>query len=666
MRLARGALAVLMAGLMLGLAVSHGPVVRAAGAMPTPIEPPFLAERVAKGDLPPIASRLPETPSIVDFKPPESPGQYGGTLTMLMSRVKDVRMMVVYGYARLVAWTADFHLVPDIAEKVIVKDGRQFTFVLRKGHRWSDGEPFTAEDFRYWWDDIANNRELSPMGPPVEMLVHGKPPKFEVIDKRTVRYTWDQPNPDFLPALAGASPLFIYAPAHYLKRFHKKYTDPALLAQRVKRSGQRNWAALHNRRDAQYRNDNPALPTLQPWIIETRPPSQRFVFVRNPYFYRIDRNGRQLPYIDRVVIDVADSKIVPAKTAAGEATLQARDLHFNDYTFLKRGEKMHGYHVLLWRTIKGSQVAIYPNLNVDDPAWQRLFRDVRFRRALSLAINRHEINQVIYFGLASEGANTVLEGSPLYRPEYQKAWSTFDLAKANALLDEVGLTRRDDRGVRLLPDGRPAELVIETAGEDTEQTDVLQLIYDSWLAAGIKLHIRPSQRELFRNRIFAGETMMSVWTGLENGLPTPTMSPGELAPTSQQQLQWPKWGQFFETDGRVGEGPADPKAVELLNLYREWRLATTEKARAAIWQHMLQIWADQVYTIGTVAGVPQPVVVNDHLRNVPTKGVYNWDPGAFFGIYRPDTFWYDTSSASKAAENKATNDRARAGAPMAR
>ena len=641
-----------LARIVLGVLALAGPYACGAGAAiaaPKPIEPPSLEARVEKGELPSIMQRLPDTPSVVDFRVPGgSPGQYGGELSMLMSRVKDVRMMVVYGYARLIAWTPDFRLVPDIAEKVQVKDGRQFTFVLREGHRWSDGEPFTAEDFRYWWDDIANNRELSPMGPPAELLVHGKAPKFEVIDDRTVRYTWDEPNPDFLPALAGAAPLYIYGPAHYLKRFHEKYADPTLLAERVARAGQRNWAALHNRRDSQYRNDNPALPSLEPWIVQTRPPSQRFVFVRNPYYYRIDRNGRQLPYIDRVIVDIADPKIVPAKTAAGETGLQARGLHFNDYTFLKRGEKMHHYRVLLWRTTKGSQVAIYPNLNVADPVWRRLFRDVRFRRALSLAINRHEINQVVYFGLGVESANTALSGSPLYRPEFQKAWTTFDLAKANELLDQMGLTKRDDRGVRLLPDGRPAEIIVETAGEDTEQSDVLELIYDSWLAVGIKLHIRPSQRELFRNRIFSGETMMSVWNGLENGLPTAAMTPAELAPTSQQQLQWPKWGQFFETDGRVGEGPDDPQAVELLNLYRQWRAATTDAARGAIWHRMLQIQADQVYSIGIVASVPQPVVANAQLRNVPSTGVYNWEPGAFFGIYRPDTFWYDASAQAKA------------------
>lgn len=618
------------------------------------IEPPFLVERVARRELMPVAYRLPDPPAVAAFDRPDMvPGQYGGQLRILMSRANDVRMMVVYGYARLVTWTHDFRLVPDIAEKVDVKDDRIFTFTLREGHRWSDGELFTAEDFRYWWEDVANNPQLSPLGPPVEMKVRGNLPVFEVLNERTVRFRWDAPNPDFLPALAGAAPLYIYRPAHYLKRFHARYTDPARLAERVARAKQRNWAALHNRLDSQYRNDNPSMPTLQPWVIQTRPPAQRFVFNRNPYFHRVDGYGRQLPYIDQIIMNIADAKIVPAKTGAGEADLQARGLNFSDYTFLKRGEKMHGFRVLLWHTAKGSQFALYPNLNSRDPVWQTLFRDARVRQALSLAVDRHEINQAVYFGLAAKGGDTVLAASPLHRPEYQQAWAQFDLARANALLDAVRLTRRSSGGIRLLPDGRPMEIVVETAGEDTQQIDVLELIRDSWLRIGIKLHSRPSQRELFRNRIFSGDTIMSVWTGLENGLPNPDMSPAELAPTSQQQLQWPKWGQHFETGGHAGEPPADLHAIELLELYRAWRATASTDERRRIWHRMLALRAEQVFTIGIVAGVPQPVVVSTALRNVPAVGVYNWEPGAFFGIWRPDLFWFAEKPAAATPPQRA-------------
>ena len=190
------------------------------------------------------------------------------------------------------------------------------------------------------------------------------------------------------------------------------------------------------------------------------------------------------------------------------------------------------------------------------------------------------------------------------------------------------------------------EVVVETSGEDTEQTDVLELIHDSWLAAGIKLFTRPSQREVFRNRIFTGDTLISVWSGLLNALPTPDTTPEELAPTSQHQLQWPKWGQYYQSSGTVGEPPALPAATELLGLYRAWRFSTDREARGKIWHRMLDIYTDQVFSIGVVAAVPQPVVVSDTLRNVPKVGVYNWSPGAHFGIYRPDTFWFTEEESS--------------------
>jgi len=520
-----------------------------------------------------------------------------------------------------------------------VEKGRVFTFKLRAGHRWSDGRPFTSEDFRYYWEDIANDKDLAPFGPPQVLLVEGKPPRFEVLDKYTVRYTWAKPNPFFLPALAGARPQPIFAPAHYLKQFHARYTDPAKLAALAKEEGQRNWAAVHIRRFRPYKNNNPDLPSLQPWINTTFPPAQRFVFVRNPYFHRIDEQGRQLPYINRVLMNIADGKLIAAKTGAGESDLQARNLSFNDYAFLRQNAQRVGIRVLLWKTTKGAHLALYPNLNVSDPQLRRLVRDVRFRRALSLAIDRDEINDVNYFGLAHPGNDTVVVDGPLYKPEYQQRWAQFDLDRANALLDEAGLNQRNSEGVRLLPDGKPLEIIVETAGEDTEQTDVLELIADSWSKVGIKLFSKPLQREVFRNRIYSGQTLMSIWGGLENGLPTADMSPHELAPTAQDQLQWPKWGQYVETDGHAGEPPDLPAAQELARLNAEWTASADHAVREQIWTRMLTIRMNQMYTIGLVSGVPQPVVINKRLHNVPEKGIYNWDPGAHFGVYMPDTFW---------------------------
>jgi len=193
------------------------------------------------------------------------------------------------------------------------------------------------------------------------------------------------------------------------------------------------------------------------------------------------------------------------------------------------------------------------------------------------------------------------------------------------------------------------EIVVETAGEDTEQSDVLELVHDTWRKIGIKLYTRPSQREVFRNRIFAGETLVSIWSGHENGLPTGATIPDEFAPTSQQQFQWPRWGQHYQTKGKVGQAPDLPDARELLRLNHAWVDAETAAERETIWHEMLEINTGNVFSIGLIAGALQPVVINDRLRNVPEKGVYNWNPGAHFGVYRPDLFWLDDpkSSASR-------------------
>lgn len=566
-------------------------------------------------------------------------GEPGGDVRMLVASSRDTRLLVVYGYARLVGYDRELNLVPDILNAVEVEDGRIFTLRLREGHRWSDGAPFTTEDFRYYWEDVANNEKLSPFGPPVELLVEGESPTVEFLDPLTVRYSWSTPNPFFLPALAGATPLFIYRPAHYLKQFHGAYADPAELQRLVRQNDARDWAQLHGRRDQMYRLDNPDLPTLQPWMIRTRPPASRFIAERNPYYHRVDATGQQLPYLDRVILEVVDSSLIPVKTGAGETDLQARGLVFSDYTFLKTSEPHSHLKTLLWRSGRGAHLALYPNLNAKDAVWRALFRDVRFRRALSLGINRGDINKTFYFGLGITGNNSVLPESPLYEPEYRYDWAVYDPKQANRLLDEIGLTARDAEGVRLLPDGRPMDLVIELADQDTEQSDVLQLVEEFWLALGIRVYTKPSQREVLRNRIFAGSTLMTMWFGLENGIPTADMSPWEFAPTSQQQYQWPKWGQYFETQGEAGVPPDLPEAERLLALYGDWRLATSTEQRKEIWRQMLEINAQQVYSIGLIAGVPQPIAARPDLHNLPEEAIYNWEPGAQLGIYRPDTFW---------------------------
>jgi peptide/nickel transport system substrate-binding protein len=247
----------------------------------------------------------------------------------------------------------------------------------------------------------------------------------------------------------------------------------------------------------------------------------------------------------------------------------------------------------------------------------------------------------VFYGLAKESADTVLPESPLFRREFAEAWAAHDPGRANALLDEAGLDARDEDGFRMLPDGRTASITVETAGESTLETDVLELVTDHWRAIGIPLFIRTSQRDVFQSRALGGQIMMSLWSGIDNGVPTAEMSPHQLAPTVEDQLQWPLWGSHYASDGQVGEAPDLPEAVELVSLLTDWRSAGEHQARAHIWDAMLSLYTDQVFSIGIVNATLQPVLASTRLRNLPPTGLYGFDPTSYLGVYMPDTFWLE-------------------------
>ena len=611
-------------------------------AAPVAVESTLLTERVAAGELPPVEKRIPKEPLVVDLAAKgREHGVQGGTLRTMVSRSKDIRQMVVFGYSRLLIYDDQYSLGPDILAGVDVAEDRTFTLRLREGHRWSDGHPFTSADFQYWWEDVANDPELSPSGPPQFMFVDGELPTVTFPDETTVVYEWTKPNPFFLPLLAQARPPFIFRPRHYLEQYHKDYADADKLARAVRDEKVRSWNSLHNQLDNMYKFNNPDLPTLQPWMTSPDSSKNRPVFVRNPYYHRLDSKGVQLPYIDKVEMSVVGGGLIAAKSNAGEADLQARGLDFSDMSILKKGEIDGGnYRVLLWSNGTASQIAIYPNLNVDDPTWRTVLRDVRFRRALSMGINRSMINRALYFGLGVEGGMSSLSASPLHDAKNQAAWSQFDIEHANRLLDEMGLTKKQGNGIRLLPDGRPLRLVIETAGERKEVENALQIIRDTWRALGVEMVMRPLDRDNLRMAVYSGATMASVWFGWDNGLPTADTSPEYLAPTQQEFFAWPKWGQYYQTGGKAGEEPDMEVAKQLMSYSEQWVTAGSEEERTKLWKQMLDIHADQVFGIGVVAETPQPVVVSKRLRNVPEKVMWAWQPGSQFGVHRPDEFYF--------------------------
>ena len=274
-------------------------------------ETAYFKQQVESGALPAIDKRLPEQPLVVDLGAKgRSVGKQGGTLRTMVSRTKDVRQMVVYGYSRLVGYDEDYNLIPDILLRFEVEDNRKYTLHLRPGHRWSDGHLFTSADFEYWWNEVANNPDLSPSGPPVLLQVDGESPTVTFPDEHTVVYEWSKANPRFLPLLAQARPPFIYRPRHYLEQFHDKFAEAEHLKKAVQKKRVRSWSSLHSKLDNMYKFDNYALPTLHPWIATEESVKSQRVFSRNPYYHRVDETGTQLPYIDKVCLlytsDAAD------------------------------------------------------------------------------------------------------------------------------------------------------------------------------------------------------------------------------------------------------------------------------------------------------------------------------------------------------------------------
>jgi peptide/nickel transport system substrate-binding protein len=337
-----------------------------------------------------------------------------------------------------------------------------------------------------------------------------------------------------------------------------------------------------------------------------------------------------------------------AKANAGEADLLFRGLTMADIPILREGEAANGYKTLLWPYARGSEIALYPNLNTEDPVWRALNRDVRFRRALSLGIDRKTLNNALLFGLGKEGNNTIMEESSLFSPELRTKYASYDPAQASRLLDEIGLTKRNGAGIRLLPDGRELEIIVETDGEAGFIVDGLTLITEFWREIGIGLFVKPQERTILRKRAYSGQSIMVAAQGLDLAVPTPSMAPTELVPMMQTFYSWPKWGQHVETKGQNGEPCNLPEAQRLLALHERWMSTGDDRIQEEVWREILANHAENQWSIGTVAGALQPVVIKSGLANVPKRALYSWQPTATLGVYRVDEFFWDKTPAGEA------------------
>ena len=586
-------------------------------------EAPMLAELVKQGKLPPLEKRLPEEPAVVE--PLEEVGQYGGKMRVAFTGAGEASEILIQGLL-----TAEMYRlgkpIPNIVKDFKAsKDQKTFTFYLRKGLRWSDGEPFTVDDILFWYEDVIGNKELTPAFP--LRFTSGTehiPAKFEKIDDYTLKIFFAGPKPDLLSCLATGwvGDREIFMPKHYLKQFHPKYQDPKRLETMAKEAGFDFWYQLFW--DKNSWTTNPDRPVMFPWKVKVPSPNTPVILERNPYYWKVDPAGNQLPYIDSIVIDiVSNAELINIKAMSGDLDFQSRHLFLANYPVFMQNRDKGNYRVLRW-VVPSNTVSIALNQNTKDSKLRKLFQDRRFRIALSLAINRDEINQVVFLGLGTPRQASLIKRDPFYDPEWEKEYIEYNPKEANRLLDTLGLTKRDKDGFRLFPDGSPLNLTIEVAPIFADWPTVSEMVANYWRKVGIKTAVKVEQDTLYYTRAAAGETEVVVFPFNNTAAWGVLVYPDHLLGIGGSfALPWiPSYGRWYLSGGKSGEEPTG----DIKRIYQLWDRAissTSEKERAAAIKGIIDIHKRNLYLIGTVSQDVLPVIAKNNLRNVP-EGVDQW------------------------------------------
>lgn len=605
-----------------------------AAATPVYREAPDLARRVAAGALPSLAERLPEEPAVVE--PVHAIGTYGGSWRRLAIGPLDTTLDSRLGYEPLVRWDrSGLKIVPGVARAwEALDDGRTHVFHLRKGMRWSDGEPLTSEDIRFFVEDFCFNAELSPV-PPIYVVMDGAPAQFEAPDPYTVVFRFPKPNALF-PEMIAVHSFLMWQPKHYLQQFHPRYTDAATLQQRVKAAGFSHWAQLYLARMSL--RENPELPTIRPFQLRTTAPEPRFIAERNPYYWKVDPEGNQLPYIDRIVFtDVQNAEILNFKAMTGEVDYQDRNIDAANYPLFMENREKGGYRVQ--RDAGAEPVVVYVNPHSKDERVRPYLADVRFRMALSLAVNREELADLIFNKMASPARGVAGPFDPYYLPEFEQPYSEYDPARAKQLLEEVGL-RADAKGLRHFPDGEPFRPILHTyPSEAGGVADQWELVADYWREVGLDFVVKLDQRSLSVLQMKNGNT--DFWAYMSAGVHW-TVDPMWYVPWMSFSYFAPGYGRFVETRGRAGVQPPE-EYQRLVDWYVQLR-SEMDPARKIEWgRNILRQWSERCYTIGLVR--PDNIaLIAKRFKNVPEKIIYSYrlmTPG-YIGI---EQFYIDDSGS---------------------
>jgi peptide/nickel transport system substrate-binding protein len=615
------------------------------GPTATPVskfqEAPMLEELVKAGKLAPVAERLPENPTVM--VPLEETGKYGGTVRRAFSGVSD-RWGPTKLQDRTWAWfDRSLAIQPRMMESWEVNsDGSEWTFYMRKGIKWSDGTPHTTADIQWWYDNVLLNPTLTKAPP--SLYSTGNPRvvvQLEVVDDFTAKFKFAHPKPMFIYGLTRGMPV---VPGFYLKKFHMDLsTAKTELETEYKGRGFDAWDAYYT--DRGYWYANPELPTLGPWTAVKPLSTDLFEMTRNPYFFAVDPEGNQLPYIDRITHRLFENAdVLNLWVVGGEIDFQGRHISFGNFTLYKENEAKGDYRVMLG--INASHLAIQPNHTTKEPKLREFFQNRDVRIAMSLAMNRQEINDLVWDGMLTPRQYSPLPLSPQYNEKASNAYIEYDPERANELLDAAGYDKKNAQGIRLFPDGTPISFTIEgTALTGTPDDDTIQLAVKFLREVGLDTAYKSVERSLYTEHYEANEIQAAFWGGDRTVLP--------LVPEAiifrgvQPDRPWaPAYAHWFN------RGPSDPNGEEppadsfVKKIWDIWDLVTLEPdpdKQTALFNQILDIWAEEVPMIGLLGEMPAPVIMKNGFKNF-LEGFPMDDTTGDEQFYNAETYSWDDPS----------------------
>jgi peptide/nickel transport system substrate-binding protein len=579
-------------------------------------EAPMLAELVKAGKLPPVDQRVSADPLVI--KAIEEIGQYGGVWRRAWKGPADFHAYGRLNYDPILRWPRNPKdaVQPGLASKwEFSPDGKSITLFFRKGLKWSDGQPWTVDDIIFWWEDIELNTELTK-APHAEWVVNGKAMTLKKIDDATIQMNFDGPNGlvERMLAFHGNQwPLNFerfgaFAPAHYLKQFHPKYNKDI-----------KDFKLFNEKAD----DLSPGRPAMTPWTVKTfKPGDAKLIAERNPYYWKVDEKGQQLPYIDQIELSLVENNdAIAAKALGCEIDMQFRNMDLRKFPLFKENEKKCDYRLFRWASASGTNLALWPNQSyAEDPVLRDIFQNKDFRIALSYAIDRKKINAIAYLDQGVIRSEMVVPDSAFYVPEVENLYTDFDPKKAAEALDKAGLKMGPDGKVRLRPDGKPLEITIETERSGTD-LDALQLITENWNAVGVKTALKSMTRDAYWPRATGNQVQIAVW-GTDRGL-EPFVDPIYIFPFDERSWMAPAFGVWYKTGGKEGIKPTG-KLAEVQGLFDQFKLTIDQKKQLDLGKQMIKTAVEEAWTIQTVGMSPVPVIVKNNFRNVPEKFTQDW------------------------------------------